>query len=304
MSYNEYRPRGFGGFSFFPPVIKSLLIINSIVFFISVIARNILIGDADAPLSAVIDRYFGLVPFTHPYFSFYPWQLITYQFLHANFMHIFFNMLMLWMFGMEIENIMGSRKFLIFYLLSGIGGGLLQITLGSSTGYVIGASAAVFGVMVAFAMFFPNRLIYIYFLFPVKAKYLIVFMMLIEFMSVSNGSVIAHLAHLGGAITAFVFIMLDRKHQYNFDKLFEIFRSGNSNTFGQPTFKKKSRSFGFGKREVEDAEFYEIDSDSNSVNEEVDQKVIDEILDKISKSGYQNLTEREKQILFDASKRK
>ena len=299
MAYNEYRPRGFGGFSFFPPVIKSLLIINTVVFFITVIAENIAVDGI--PFSSIIDRYFALVPFNHPYFSFYPWQLLTYQFLHANFMHIFFNMLMLWMFGMEIENIMGSSKFLVFYLLSGIGGGLLQILLGSSNGFVIGASGAVFGVMVAFAMFFPNRLIYIYFLLPVKAKYLIVFLMVIEFMSVSNGGVIAHLAHLGGAITAFLFIILDRKHNYNFDRLFEIFKGGSSPTFGQPTFKKKSRGFSFGKRDVEDAEFYEINSDTPS--ETVDQKVIDEILDKISRSGYQNLTEREKKILFDASKR-
>jgi membrane associated rhomboid family serine protease len=300
MPYNEYRPAGFGGFSFFPPVIKSLLMINAAVFFITVIAGNISVDGI--PFSAIIDKYFALVPFTHPYFSFYPWQLITYQFLHANFMHIFFNMLMLWMFGMEIENIMGSRKFLIFYLLSGIGGGLLQILLGSGTGFVVGASGAVFGVMVAFAMFFPNRLIYIYFLFPVKAKYLIVFMMIVEFMSVSNGGVIAHLAHLGGAITAFFFIIMDRKHSYNFDRLFEIFKGGSStSSYGQPTFKKKSRGFGFGKRDVEDAEFYEINSDASSEN--VDQQVIDEILDKISRSGYQNLTEREKKILFDASKR-
>ncbi len=300
MSYNEYRPRGFGGFSFFPPVIKGLLIINAAVFFITVIAENIAIDGV--PFSAIIDQYFALVPFNHPYFSFYPWQLITYQFLHANFMHIFFNMLMLWMFGMEIENIMGSRKFLIFYLLSGIGGGLLQILLGSSSGFVIGASGAVFGVMVAFAMYFPNRLIYIYFLLPVKAKYLIVFLMVIEFMSVSNGGLVAHLAHLGGAITAFFFIMMDRKHNYNFDRLFEIFKSGTSSSYSQPSFKKKSRGFGFGKREVEDAEFYEINSDTN-YSEKVDQQVIDEILDKISRSGYQNLTEREKKILFDASKR-
>jgi hypothetical protein len=95
---------------------------------------------------------------------------------------------------------------------------------------------------------------------------------------------------------------MDRKHSYNFDRLFEIFKGGSStSSYGQPTFKKKSRGFGFGKRDVEDAEFYEINSDASSEN--VDQQVIDEILDKISRSGYQNLTEREKKILFDASKR-
>ncbi len=168
MAYNEYRPSGFGGFSFFPPVIKSLLVINGIVFFIQIIAQNIVIGGM--LLDNVITKYFGLIPFNFNGASFYPWQLITYQFMHGSFMHIFFNMLMLWMFGMEIENGMGSRKFLVFYLLAGIGGGLLQLTLSSGGGPIIGASGAVYGVMVAFAMFFPDRMIYVYFFTTCKGK--------------------------------------------------------------------------------------------------------------------------------------
>jgi membrane associated rhomboid family serine protease len=300
MAYNEYRPRGFGGFSFFPPIIKNLLIINGIIFFISIIAQNIVIGGV--LLDNIITRYLGLIPFNHPSWSFLPWQLITYQFLHGGFTHIFFNMLMLWMFGMEIENLMGSRKFLIFYLLAGIGGGLLQITLGSGGGPIIGASGAVYGVMVAFAMFFPDRMIYIYFLFPVKAKYLIVFLMVIEFLSVGNGSFIAHLAHLGGAISGFLFIMLDRQYNFNFDGIFNLFKSSNTFSSDSGKFTKRKSSFGFGKREVEEAEFYEINNQSQS-SEKVDQEVIDTILDKISKSGYQNLTEKEKKILFEASKK-
>ncbi len=300
MAYNEYRPRGFGGFSFFPPVIKNILIINGIVFFISILAQNIVVGGV--LLDTYINGYFGLIPFSNPVWSFYPWQLITYQFLHGGFSHIFFNMLILWMFGMEIENVMGSRKFLVFYLLAGIGGGLLQLLLGSGAGVIIGASGAVYGVMVAFAMFYPDRLIYIYFLIPVKAKYLIVFLMVIEFLSVGDGSFVAHLAHLGGAIVGFSFVMLDRQHNFNFDRLFNIFKSGgrSSGSYGG-TFKKRSSPFSFGKKDVEEAEFYEINSNSSPYNE-VTQEEIDRILDKISRSGYQNLTEREKKILFDASK--
>ncbi len=300
MAYNEYRPKGFGGFSFFPPVIKNLLIINGIVFFISVVAQNIMIGDM--LLDNIITRYFGLIPFSNPVWSFYPWQLITYQFLHGGFAHIFFNMLMLWMFGMEIENIMGSRKFLVFYLLAGIGGGLLQLSLGTGAGAIIGASGAVFGVMVAFAMFFPDRMIYIYFLFPVKAKYLIVFLMVIEFLSVGNGSFVAHLAHLGGAIVGFLFVMADRQYNLNFDRFFDAFKGNKTFSSGGDDLPKKKSPFSFGRREVEEAEFYEI-NDSRNSSEKVDQAVIDEILDKISKSGYQNLTEKEKKILFEASKK-
>jgi membrane associated rhomboid family serine protease len=300
MSYNDrgsYRPSGFGGFSFFPPVIKNLLIINGIIFFITIIAQNIVIGDN--LLSNIITKYFGLIPFNYPYASFLPWQLITYQFLHGGFSHIFFNMLILWMFGMEIENIMGSRKFLVFYLSAGVGGGLLQILLGSGGGPIIGASAAVYGVMVAFAMFFPDRMIYIYFLFPVKAKYLIVGMMVIEFLSVGDASFVAHLAHLGGAIVGFLFVFFDRQYNFNFDKYFDMFKGNKPST--KDPFSTRKSPFSFGKKEIEEAEFYEINS--NNTTTSTDQEEIDRILDKISQSGYQNLTEREKRILFEASKK-
>jgi len=301
MSYNDrssYRPTGFGGFSFFPPVLKKLLIINGIVFLITVIAQNIVIGRS--VLENTIIEYFGLIPLGLADASFYPWQLITYQFLHGSFSHIFFNMFILWMFGMEIENIMGSMKFLVFYLAAGVGGGLLQLLVGGGSSPIIGASGAVYGVMVAFAMFFPNRLIYIYFLLPVKAKYLIVFLIVIEFLSVGNASVIAHLAHLGGATTGFLFVLLDRKHNYDFNSLFEIFRSNKQNNI--KTTSRKTSKFNFGKKEVEDAEFYDINS-NNTNSGKIDQEVIDRILDKISQSGYQNLTENEKKILFEASKK-
>lgn len=302
--YNRgsYRPMGFGGFSFLPPVIKTLLIINGIVFFFSALAGNIVVGNLT--LENLIVKYFGLIPFNHIW-NFYPWQLITYQFLHGGLGHIFFNMLMLWMFGMEIENIMGSRKFLVFYLLAGIGGGLLQLILGTGGGPIIGASGAVYGVMVAFAMFFPDRMIYVYFLIPVKAKYLIVFAMVFEFLSVGNGSLVAHLAHLGGAITGFLFIYFDRRNNFNVDKLFDFFKSNKSYT-QQNDFKKKSSPFSFGKKDAEEAEFYEINSSSKNGNpyNDIPQEEIDKILEKISESGYQNLSEREKRILFEASKNK
>ncbi|MBK7106150.1 MAG: rhomboid family intramembrane serine protease [Ignavibacteriae bacterium] len=299
MAYNDYRPRGFGGFSFFPPVIKNILIINGIVFFISIIAQNIVVGGV--LLDNLITKYFALIPFSNTYWNFMPWQLITYQFLHGGFSHIFFNMLMLWMFGMEIENIMGSKKFLIFYLLAGVGGGILQLLLGTGSAPIIGASGAVYGVMVAFAMYFPDRLIYVYFLIPVKAKYLIVFMMVIEFLSVGDASFVAHLAHLGGAVIGFLFVMLDRKNNYNFDRIFDNFKSKSSGS-DNLNFKKKKSPFSFGKKDAEEVEFYDINS-SNKNEEKISQETIDKILDKISQSGYQNLTEKEKKILFEASKK-
>ncbi len=299
MSYSDrqyyYRPTGFGSFSFFPPVIKSLLIINTVVFFITVVADNIVVGNT--LLGDLIVYYFGLIPFSHPVLSFYPWQLITYQFLHANFTHLFFNMFMLWMFGMEIENLMGSNKFLIFYLASGIGGGILQLILGGGAP-TIGASGSVFGVMVAFAMYFPDRLIFLYFLIPVKAKYLIMFLVVFEFLSIGSPSLVAHVVHFGGAVTAFFFILLDRKYRFNFSKITGMF--SRPKVYRPKTPRRPRSAYPFYDDEVQEADFYEIDSDRRR---KPTQEEIDRILDKISQSGYQNLTEEEKRILFEASKR-
>jgi len=308
-----YRPTGFGGFTFFPPVIKWLLIINFVVFFLQQIVMGIMFGNI--PGWYVLNHYFALNPivgfdrFGEP-FNFQIWQLITYQFMHGGFSHIFFNMLMLWMFGMEIENIWGSRKFLAFYLISGIGAGLVQILfspiLTGALAPTIGASGAIFGVMIAFGMMFPNRYIFVYFLIPMKAKYLIAFLMAIEVLSVGGISFVAHLAHIGGAITAFIFIILDRKYHFNFDRMFDSLQSLTKpkpkryNPHKQKqTFRKPFRT----QQSVEEAEFYDINHDSDDNNVVTDEE-IDRILDKISQSGYQNLTEREKKILFEASKRK
>ena len=314
--YNDrdyYRPTGFGGFSLFPPVIKNLLIINGIVFIVNnLLLANLVVGGIPAEL--IITRYFALIPISGVDLmrnmmtgeiiraSFYPWQLITYQFLHGGFTHILFNMLFLWMFGMEIENLWGSKKFLLFYLLCGIGGAILQLIVQLIFNYesapTIGASGAVFGVMVAFAMMFPNRYIYVYFLIPVKAKYLIAFLVVIEFMSAGEPSLVAHLVHIGGSLVGFTFIMLDRGNQFNLSRII--------NSFKRPTFGSTSsggyRRKIYKKPEAEDAEFYEIRNQKDE-NLNVSQEEIDKILDKISQSGYQNLTDREKKILFEASKK-
>lgn len=299
-----YRPSGFGGFSFMPPVIKQLLIINGIVFFISLIAKNIVVGGM--LLDDWIVMWFGLIPLGFQGASFLPWQLITYQFLHGGFMHVLFNMFFLWMFGMEIENLWGSKKFLVYYLLCGAMAGLFQLFVAPFFGPVgptIGASGAVWGVMVAFAMFFPDRYIYVYFLLPVKAKYLIAILFVIEYMSVGDMSATAHLAHIGGAITGAVYILIERRSSFDLSKLFDNFKRSSSNTFSSSSNKfRKPMGSGNRKSNVEDAEFYEINN-KNKDDEAARQEEIDRILDKISQSGYQNLTEREKRILFEASKR-
>lgn len=284
-----YKPTGFGGFSFFPPVLKNLLIINGVVFFLELLSQNFAIGGVTA--YNIIMQWFALMPVGSGYFE--VWQLISYQFLHGGFTHILFNMFALWMFGVEIENIWGSKKFLIFYLSCGVVAGffhlLLSPLLGLSPLPTIGASGAIYGVMIAFAMLFPNRYIFLYFFIPIKAKYLITIMILIEFFAVdSANSNIAHLAHLGGALAGFVYVMFDRRKSLSFGNFFKR----NSGRSFNP-FNRKDEN-------IQDAKFYEIDKDDSA---EVTQKDIDQILDKISQSGYQNLTEKEKKILFEASKK-
>lgn len=301
-SRDYYRPSGFGGFSFFPPVIKNLLIINGGVFLLQMIFDNI--NFYGVPGWYILNRYFALNPLYGidsagmPY-NFKIWQFLTYQFMHGNFTHILFNMFMLWMFGLEIENLMGSRKFLFYYLLCGFGAGLFQLFLAplfsGSYGPTIGASGAVFGIMIAFAMFFPDRYIFLYFLIPIKAKYLIAFLIVIEFLSINEPTLVAHLAHIGGAVTGFIFILFERNYRFNFNYIFSLFKS-KKNFNKSPRFRKPSYT-----NDIEEAEFYEIDS---SKEEEITQEEIDRILDKISQSGYKNLTEREKRILFEASKKK
>jgi membrane associated rhomboid family serine protease len=300
---NYYRPGGVG-FSFFPPVIKNLLIINAAVFFLMYF-----LGDQGR---YTVERWLALMPLG---MGFYVWQLITYQFLHAGFFHIFFNMFMLWMFGMEIEQEWGSKKFLLYYLTAGVGAGLLHMlmtpVLGQPPAPTVGASGSIYGVLLAFALMFPDRPIYLWFLIPIKAKYLIGFFMILEILAIDSAhSNVAHLAHIGGALVGFLWIMLDSSIRIPLKNAFK-----NSSSRGSSSSSKKRSDSFFGsagspssrrttpqrpkrKTEVEDAEFYEITDD-----EEIAQEEIDRILDKIGQSGYKNLTDREKRILFEASKR-
>ncbi len=301
---NYYKPSGFGGFSFFPPVIKNLLIINGAVFILELFARNFGITGTNATLDDYIVRYFALLPIG---LGFLPWQLISYQFMHAGFFHIFFNMFILWMFGMEIENLWGSKKFLIFYLTTGVIGGLFQILLspiflGGLYGPTVGASGSIMGVMVAFAMLFPNRYIYIYFLIPVKVKYFIVFLVLLDLFAANSGGNIAHFVHIGGALFGFLYMMFTNQGSVSFKNIFSGSSSSSFGNYSNPTskFKNITNPFKKKKEDVEDATYYDI---TDREETQVSQREIDAILDKISQSGYQNLSDKEKKILFEASKK-
>lgn len=298
---NSYKP--FGGFSVFPPVIKNLLIINVAVFFVQMLAENLLLGGVR--LGLLLNVWFALNPI-YEGFNFQVWQLVTYQFMHGGFSHIFFNMLMLWMFGMEIENYWGSKKFLIYYLLCGIVAGLFQLFISPLFGDVpavtIGASGAVYGVLIAFAMMFPDRYIFLYFFVPIKAKYLIGFLIVLEFLLVDSAqSNVAHLAHLGGALAGFLFILFDKNIDVPLKRMLNISSGYGSRSQFKNPFDGIADKFKRKRNDIEEADYYDINQKKDS--DAISQAEIDAILDKISQSGYQNLTEREKRILFEASKK-
>jgi membrane associated rhomboid family serine protease len=203
-----------------------------------------------------------------------PWTIITYMFLHAGLMHLAFNMLGLFFFGPRVEERLGSRSFLNLYLISGISGALLSLIMGPSAA-VLGASAAVFGVMLAFAWFWPDAPIHIWGVLPIQARTLVIITTVLSLWSGLGGvrSNVAHFAHLGGYAGAFLYLKwLDRK---------------------RGEFKKRAtaaapvRELKFTKRP---------DVDLQKVHE-VNREEVNRILDKISAHGMSSLTPQERLFL-------
>jgi len=194
--YN-YRPRPASNM---PNVIFGLLIANGLAFVLERFNINFMMG------------YFALWPLKSQYFA--PWQIVTYGFLHDpnNLMHIFFNMFGLWMFGRDIERLMGPKRFLIYYLTCVVGAAVVQLVVAATTGDIyptLGASGGVFGVLLAFGLAFPNRMVMLLFPpIPMRAKYFVLFYGLIElFMGVTGAaSGIAYFAHLGGMLFGFLLL--------------------------------------------------------------------------------------------------
>jgi membrane associated rhomboid family serine protease len=203
-----------------------------------------------------------------------PWTLVTYMFLHGGFTHILFNMLGLFFFGGQVEERLGSRNFATLYFLSGITGALLSFLL-SPGAPILGASAGVFGVMLAFAYFWPNAPIHIWGIIPVPARILVIITTLLALWSGfgGRGGGVAHFAHLGGYVGAYLYLKwLDR---------------------ARTTFKRKATAAPpTADRRI--AGWREIDS--KRVHE-VNRGEVDRILDKISAQGIDSLTEQERLFL-------
>ena len=201
--------RGPDQFSFGPgimtPAVKMLLWANVGIF---------LAGALIPPLGGLLIELFGLRP-QAVLTELRIWQPVTYMFLHGGISHILFNMLVLWMFGVQLERLWGPSYFLRFYFVTGIGAGVATIVAGllpfafSEPTYLavtIGASGAIYGLLMAFAIYYPNTPILLFFLFPVPAKYFVMIIGAIAFLSVPRGAGVAHVAHLGGLVVGYLYL--------------------------------------------------------------------------------------------------
>ncbi len=199
---SQYQPQGF---RILPTAVKHLLIINIIGYLAYyVLARR-----------GIIDLNYWLGIWSLQAGNFHIWQPLTYMFMHGSFDHLFFNMFSLWMFGAVLERYWGTRRFIFYYLVCGIGAGLLNMLI-PGIHVSVGASGAVYALLLAFGMMFANEYIYLSFLVPIKTKWFIIGMVALELFEGIFRSYdgIAHFAHLGGMLIGLILILYWRKHPF------------------------------------------------------------------------------------------
>lgn len=262
------RPGSYSRGSFnlmWTPAVRVLIITNVVIFLFA--------GLFPIQTQYSIAVLLGLVP-KYVLTRGWIWQLVTYMFLHQGFIHILFNMFLLWMFGSTLERVWGTKSFLRYYFLTGIGGGLCYFLFNiNSTIPTVGASGAIYGLLIAYAVLFPNSIIYIWFIIPIKAKWLAVIFGVMEFaFSLGPRDHIAHLAHLGGMAVGYLYLKRERM-------------------FGKFISQMRMR-----RQEYEARVRRKREESLNAVRREVD-----EILDKINRVGYDGLTRAEQRRLKRAS---
>ena len=233
-----------------------------------------------------------------------PWTIITYAFLHYDFFHILFNMLWLFWFGKIFLEFLNEKQLLNVYLLGGISGAFLYIfaynvfpvfQASVPFSYALGASAAVYAVVVAIAAFVPDYSIILLLIGRVKIKYIAIFVVVLDFLSISGGNAGGHIAHLGGAAFGFFFAM-QRKSGKDITAWFGNFTDDIAGWFKRKPKMRVTENKFKTKKPTSDLEY--------NAQKKVNQEVIDKILDKISKQGYNSLTKEEKEILFKMSNKK
>ncbi|MFQ6674478.1 MAG: rhomboid family intramembrane serine protease [Fidelibacterota bacterium] len=257
---NYFRPR------LFTDAIKLLVSINFAIFILQTISGQ----------ERVLFQLFGLVP-RNTWSQFMIWQPLTYLFFHGGIWHVLINMFVLWMFGSELEMFWGKKEFLKYYFLTGIGSGLVTVFVNLNSSIpVVGASGAIYGVLLAYALLFPNRYVYLYFLIPIRVKYFVIFIGAMAFFSSLNPgySNISNLTHLSGMVIGFFYLRGNVRWSLVKDFLAERKEEVKRRYEG----KKKQRM--------------------DEIRLEVDR-----ILDRINEVGYDGLTKAEKDFLYEASRK-
>ena len=253
----SYKP------ALFTDAIKILVSVNFGIFLLQTVART----------EGLFFPLFGLVP-KMVWSEFMIWQPFTYLFFHGGIWHVLINMFVLWMFGSELERIWGKGHFLKFYFVTGVGAGLVTMIFGlNSMTPIVGASGAVYGVLLAYGLTYPNRTVYLYGIIPIKSLWFVIGIGVIAFMSsFDNVSQISHLTHLSGMVIGY--LMLKRPVRFN-DLWFTI-----------------------RKRTLE----YKIKHEEKKVSQhQAIEREIDRILDKINREGFDSLTEEEHDRLYKGS---
>ncbi|MDR3237956.1 MAG: rhomboid family intramembrane serine protease [Spirochaetia bacterium] len=265
------------------PMVKRLLIINGAIFLIQLAAGS---------YGYTMQQIFGL---SHEglVHEFKLWQIFTYMFLHGGWLHIIFNLLTLWMFAGSLEEIWGSKFFIKYYIYCGIGAGIfiaamnyyIYSTVSTAPVPTIGASGALYGILLAYGMTWPNREVLLYFFIPVKIKYLVIMFGLIEFFgtlnSASGGGGISHIGHIGGLISGFVIL--------------KFFHSKQNRPAVKTANQKNPISAFLKKRRLEKKK-RQIEKKIKAKN------LIDSLLEKIARQGMSSLTPEEKKDLEWARK--
>ena len=253
----SYKP------ALFTDAIKILVSVNFGIFLLQTIART----------EGMFFPLFGLVP-KMVWSEFMLWQPFTYLFFHGSIWHVLINMFILWMFGSELERLWGKKHFLKFYFVTGVGAGLVTIIFGlNSMTPIVGASGAVYGVLLAYGLTYPNRTVYLYGIIPIKSLWFVIGIGVIAFMSsFDNISQISHLTHLSGMVIGY--LMLKRPVRFN-DLWF--------------TIRKRTLEYKIKHEEKKVSQHQEIERE------------IDSILDKINREGFDSLTSEEHDRLYKGS---
>ena len=267
-----------------------IILINIIVFVsMSMIEVFLTLSGLGSVSSAILNKL--MLPADLKTFILQPWSLITYFFLHMNFMHILWNMLFLYWFGKIVNDNIGNNAVISLYVLGGIIGGLFYMALYNiipfysdrlSDSLMLGASAGVFSIVVGSATLLPNYTFYLLLLGPVRIKYIALFYVLLSFLDVTGNNAGGEIAHLGGAFIGYLYIRQLQNGVNMGEGIIKILNFFNK----EKSIKDQTKS-----------------SSIKDENEDISQDEIDKILDKISDSGYSSLSNKEKEKLFNASKK-